>query len=51
MKDDTSAARFTLRINTDLLNKVKAEAKKQKRSGAKEIEYALETYYRTLKTE
>ncbi len=42
---------FTLRINSDLLDKVKKEAKKQKRSSAKEIEYALENYYSTLKIE
>ena len=37
--------RFTLRLNTEILNKVKAEAIKNKRSTAKEIEYILEYYF------
>lgn len=36
---------FTLRINTEILEKVKANAKENKRSAAKEIEFALEKFY------
>lgn len=35
---------FTLRINVDLFEKVKKSAEKNKRSIAKEIEFALEQY-------
>ena len=37
--------RFTLRVDTDLLNKVKANAEKNKRSTAKEIIFILEKYF------
>lgn len=50
MTTNNNTTVFTLRLNTDLLNKVKAEAKKQKRSTAKEIEYILSIYYGTLTT-
>lgn len=33
---------FTMRINTELLNKIKANAEKNKRSTIKEIEFMLE---------
>lgn len=37
--------RFTLRISTELLNRIKTEAQKSKRSTAKEIEFILEQYF------
>lgn len=37
--------RFTMRINTELLNLIKNEAQKNKRSTAKEIEFILEQYF------
>lgn len=37
--------RFTLRIDTNLLNKIKEQAKVTKRSTAKEIEFILEKYF------
>lgn len=37
--------RFTLRIDTDLLNKIKDLTKSTKRSTAKEIEFILEQYF------
>ena len=37
--------RFTLRISTDLMDVVKESARKNKRSAAMEIEYALDVYY------
>ena len=40
--------RFTMRINTELLEQIKAEAEKSKRSAAKEIEYILEQYIKRL---
>lgn len=36
--------RFTMRINTELLNKIKAQAQTNKRSAAKEIEFILEQW-------
>lgn len=36
--------RFTLRINTEILNRIKDEAVKNKRSTAKEIEFILEQF-------
>ena len=36
---------FTLRMHNNLLEKVKANAEKNKRSAAKEIEYILEKYF------
>ena len=41
--------RFTLRIDTELLNKIKHEAQKNKRSTAKEIEFVLEFYFQNVK--
>ena len=43
--------RFTMRINSDLLEKIKIEAEKNKRSTAKQIEFILEQYVATLSTE
>ena len=40
--------RFTMRINRELLEQIKAEAEKNKRSAAKEIEYILEQYIKRL---
>ncbi len=37
--------RFTMRIETDLLNKIKEQAARNKRSAAKEIEFILEKYF------
>lgn len=41
-RDDQT--RFTMRISTDLLDKVKLEAAKHKRSTAKELEFIIEQY-------
>lgn len=43
--------RFTMRINSELLEKIKVEAEKSKRSTAKQIEFILEQYVATLSTE
>ena len=40
--------RFTMRINSELLERIKIEAEKNKRSAAKEIEYILEKHINTL---
>lgn len=40
--------RFTLRINSELLDKIKALTKKTKRSTAKEIEFILEQYFENI---
>lgn len=37
--------RFTMRIETALLNKIKEQAQRNKRSTAKEIEFILEQYF------
>ncbi len=47
-RDDQT--RFTMRINSGLLEKIKAEAEKNKRSTAKQIEFILEQYVATLST-
>lgn len=38
--------RFTMRIETELLEKIKVEAQKTKRSTAKQIEFILEEWLR-----
>ena len=48
-RDDQT--RFTMRINSDLLEKIKIEAEKNKRSTDKQIEFILEQYVATLSTE
>ena len=48
-RDDQT--RFTMRINSDLLEKIKIEAEKNKRSPAKQIEFILEQYMTALPTE
>ena len=48
-RDDQT--RFTMRINSELLEKIKVEAEKNKRSTAKQIEFILEQYVATLPTE
>ena len=48
-RDDQT--RFTMRINSELLEKVKVEAEKNKRSTAKQIEFVLEQYVASLPTE
>lgn len=40
-----SDSRFTLRIPTELLERIKAEAKLNKRSTGKEIEFILERWF------
>ena len=40
---------FTLRINKELFNIVSAEAKKQRRSIAKQIEYEIVNFHKELK--
>lgn len=45
-RDDQT--RFTMRINSDLLEKIKIQAEKNKRSTAKQIEFILEQYVATL---
>ena len=40
--------RFTMRINSELLERIKIEAEKNKRSAAKEIEYLLEKHVNAL---
>lgn len=44
-------SRFTIRINTELLTRIKTEAEKNKRSTSKEIEYILEKYVASLPKE
>ena len=48
-RDDQT--RFTMRINSDLLEKIKIEAEKNKRSTAKQNEFILEQYMTALPTE
>ena len=48
-RDDQT--RFTMRINSDLLEKIKVEAEKSKRSTAKQIEFILEQYMEHLSAE
>lgn len=43
--------RFTMRIRTDLLEKIKKDAVKSKRSTAKQIEFILEQYIASLPEE
>lgn len=45
-RDDQT--RFTMRIDSALLNQIKAEAERNKRSTAKEIEFILERYIASL---
>lgn len=47
----TDQNRFTMRINSELLEKIKAEAVKNKRSTAKQIEFILERYVADLPEE
>lgn len=48
-RDDQT--RFTMRINSELLEKIKIEAERSKRSTAKQIEFILEQYVATLPAE
>ncbi|RKI70503.1 hypothetical protein D7V91_02570 [bacterium 1xD42-67] len=41
-RDDQT--RFTMRIDSELLDKIKVEAERNKRSTAKQIEFILERY-------
>lgn len=43
--------RFTMRIDSSLLDRIKIEAEKNKRSTAKEIEFILDAYISQLPTE
>ena len=45
-RDDQT--RFTMRINSELLEKIKIDAEKNKRSTAKQIEFILERYIADL---
>ena len=45
-RDDQT--RFTMRINSDLLDKIKLQAEKNKRSTAKEIEFILEQHIKNI---
>ena len=45
-RDDQT--RFTMRINSALLEKIKLDAEKSKRSTAKQIEFILEQYINSL---
>lgn len=45
-RDDQT--RFTMRINSELLERIKLEAEKNKRSTAKQIEFILEEYIASL---
>lgn len=47
MNIDTNK-RFTLRIDNQIYETVKQSAKQNRRSAAKEIEYALSIYYSTF---
>lgn len=48
-RDDQT--RFTMRMNSELLEKIKREAEKSKRSTAKQIEFILEQYMESLSAE
>ncbi len=48
-RDDQT--RFTMRINSELLDRIKIQAEKNKRSTAKEIEFILESYIEELPRE
>ena len=48
-RDDQT--RFTMRINSELLEKIKIDAEKNKRSTAKQIEFILEQYVAGLSSE
>lgn len=43
--------RFTLRMDSEIFEKVKKQAEKNKRSIAKEIEYLLEQYFADKETD
>lgn len=43
--------RFTMRINTELLNLIKLQAQENKRSTAKEIEFILEQHFQNTPKE
>ncbi len=48
-RDDQT--RFTMRINSELLEKLRLDAEKNKRSTAKQIEFILEQYIAALSEE
>ena len=48
-RDDQT--RFTMRINSELLEKIKIDAEKNKRSTARQIEFILEQYIADLSAE
>ena len=48
-RDDQT--RFTMRINTALMDKIKEQAVKNKRSAAKEIEFIIESYFESTTKE
>lgn len=48
-RDDQT--RFTMRINSELLDRVKSQAIRNKRSAAKEIEFIIEQYFENISKE
>lgn len=48
-RDDQT--RFTMRLSSELLDRIKTEAEKNKRSAAKQIEFILEQYVDALAKE
>ena len=46
-EDDISMTQFTFRLETALLEKVRLQAKKNRRSVAKEIQVILDEYFET----
>lgn len=48
-RDDQT--RFTMRINSELLERIKEQAVHNKRSAAKEIEFILEQYFEGIPKE
>ncbi len=46
-----SDSRFTLRIPKDLLDWVREEAKRNKRSTGKQIEFILDEYFKNMNSE
>ena len=45
--DPRVETRYTLRIRTEVMNKIRELAQREKRSAAKEIEFILEEYIKT----
>ena len=43
--------RFTMRINSELMERIKSQAVQSKRSAAKEIEFILENWFENIPKE